>query len=325
MTKVSNLVDSVLTKAVPVVLGSVTAYEAEQLLRTKAKDYETINYIYVINTAKKLVGVLSVQELFHLKASTTLGEVATKELITVSEGAKKITAAEMALKHGIKAIPVIGKNGKFVGVVPSDRIMRIISHEHTRDVLRQAGVRHKNTQAHEAVLKTSPFTHVKMRLPWLILGLFGGVAAAFVVGFFEETLADELILAAFIPAIVYMADAVGTQTEMLFVRALSVEKDLKIKAYILREVVVNSLLGLILGSIIFLISLIWIKSFLISGILGISIFSTVLFTTMVAVLLPWLFYIRGQDPAVASGPLATVICDISSLCIYLLVASLFLA
>ena len=232
MARVSNLVDSVLTKAVPMVLGTATAYEVEQLLRTKAKDFETINYIYLINGAKKLVGVVSVQELFHLKASTTLAEGATTEIITVTEGAKKTDAAELALTHGIKAIPVISKTGKLLGVVPSDRIIKILSHEHTRDVLRQAGVHHKDTHAHEAVLKTSPLTHVKMRLPWLILGLFGGVAAAFVIGIFEETLADELILAAFIPAIVYMADAVGTQTEMLFVRALSVQKDLKIKSYI---------------------------------------------------------------------------------------------
>lgn len=324
MTHSGNSIQALLTTAVPVVTKNTTAYEAEQLLRTRANEFETVNYLYLVDEQKRLIGVLSLQELFHLSAHATVAPF-VRPTVSVGVSAKQIEVADLALKHTIKAIPVVGQNQEFLGVVPSDKILQILSHEHTKDVLRLAGVHHAHSSAHEAVLQDSPFTHVKMRLPWLILGLFGGVAAAMVVGFFEETLADELILAAFIPAIIYMADAVGTQTEMLFVRALSVQKDLNIKSYIIRESVVNALLGLVLGSIIFVVSFVWIKSLLISSILGISIVTSVLFTTMVAIVLPWMFYIRGQDPAVASGPLATVICDISSLGIYLLVASLFLA
>jgi magnesium transporter len=320
-----GLVDSILTKAVPTALPSATAYEVEGLLRKEAKRFKTINYIYLINKSKKLVGVISIQELLHLKASATLGSLPQRDLVTISEGTKQIEAAELALLHNIKAVPVVSKEGKLIGVVSSDMIIKILSGEHTKSVLKYAGVHHKTTHDGSVLLSDSPIYHVRMRLPWLILGLVGGVAAAGVIGFFEEILADELILAAFIPAIVYMADAVGTQTEMLFVRALSIQKDLNIKSYILRESVVNAILGLVLGLIIFGISLVWINSLLVSSILGVSIFTTVLFTTMVAIFLPWLFYIRGQDPAVASGPLATVICDISSLGIYLVVASLFLS
>lgn len=309
--------------AVPVVHPGTTALEVEKMLRDKANEFSTINYIYILSNRRELVGVLSIQELFHLKPNETINSFIGREVITARLHTRCERVAELALRHNIKAVPVLSKDHHFLGVVPSDKIIEILNHEHTKDILHMAGVTHRGDGA--VILDGRPFMHVKRRLPWLILGLFGGMVAAGVVGFFEETLADELILAAFIPAIVYMADAVGTQTEMLFVRALSVQKDLNIKSYVLRESVVNAMLGSALGVIIFGVSFVWIKSLIISLILGISILATVLFTTTVAIVLPWLFYIRGQDPAVASGPLATVICDISSLGIYLLVASLFLA
>lgn len=325
MPRAQDSIRTLRTAAVPVVQATATAYEIELLLRTQAATFETINYIYIVDEKKVLIGVLSVQELFRLPASATVASFATRTLVTVLESAKASEVAELALQHTIKAIPVVRKSGVFLGVIPSDQIIAILSHEHTKDVLRMAGVHHRTTPATEVVLGISSWQQVIMRLPWLVLGLFGGVAAASVVGLFEETLAHELILAAFIPAIVYMADAVGTQTEMLFVRALSVQRNLPVRSYIQRELLVNTMLGGILGTLIFIVSYGWLESVLISTILGVSIVTTVLFTTVVAVSLPWWFYVRGQDPAVASGPLATVVCDISSLGIYLLVASLFLA
>jgi magnesium transporter len=315
-----------MTTAVPVVSKETTAGEIESLLRSSALTFETVNYIYIINSHHELIGVVSVQELFRMKSFENLQAFTDRSLVTVRPHTDQERVAQLALKYNIKAVPVISKDHRFLGVVPSDKILEVLNHEHTEDVLRFAGVRHKH-QGHvsEVLLTNSPMTHVRMRLPWLVLGLLGGVGAAAVIGMFEDILASQLVLAAFIPAIVYMADAVGTQTEMLFIRALSVDLTLKIRPYLFRELAVNSILSLVLGAIIFTVSLIWIKSLLVSTILGVSIVTTVLFTTMVAIVLPWLFHIRGHDPAVACGPLATVICDITSLGIYLLIATIFLA
>src|SRR3989338_1259847 len=315
-----------MTTAVPVVSKETTVGEVESLLRSSALTFETINYIYILNGHNELIGVVSVQELFRMKSYENLSAYTDRVLVTVRPHTDKERVAQLALKEGIKAMPVISKDHRFLGVVPSDKILEVLNHEHTKDILQLAGVSHKHhAEAGTALFVTSPFAHVRMRLPWLVLGLLGGVLAAVVIGFFEATLADELILAAFIPAIVYMADAVGTQTEMLFVRSLSIDGNPKIKKYLLRETIVNAFLGLILGSIIFVVSWLWIGSLLVSTILGISIFLTILATVVVAITLPWFFYMRGQDQAVASGPLATVMSDVLSLCIYLLVASVFLA
>ena len=151
------------------------------------------------------------------------------DFVTVRTSTDQERVAHLALKYNIKAVPVVSKDHTFLGVVPSDKILEILNREHTEDVLRFAGVRHKHSPVQDVLLDQSPLTHVKSRLPWLVIGLLGGVLAAFVIGIFEETLAHELLLAAFIPAIVYMADAVGSQTQMLFVRALAVDHNLKVE------------------------------------------------------------------------------------------------
>lgn len=312
--------------AVPVVSFNTTAHDVEKMLRDKANEFATINYIYIVNTRKELVGVLSIQELFHLSPKQNLGQfVGSREIVTARIHTRAARVAELALQNKIKAVPVLSKNHEFLGVVTSDKIQTILSQEHTKDILHLAGVAHRETVlGKEALLDDSAFKHVKRRLPWLILGLLGGVLAAMVVGMFEATLADELILAAFIPAIVYIADAVGTQTEMLFVRALSLNHSLSLRRYVFREIAVSTTLGLVLGGLIFLVSYFWVNSFTVSFILAVSILLNVIATVFIAILLPWLFKVRGFDPAVASGPLATVLCDIMSLCIYLIVATVVL-
>ena len=314
-----------MTDAVPKVAATATVAEVENLLRTKANDYETINYIYIINAKEELIGAVSVRELFGLRKEQLLTEFTNRPLITVRPHTHQERVAQLALAHNIKAVPVVSKERALMGVVPSDKILEVLNQEHTKAVFRLAGVSHKENHSPETLIGSSPLARVKMRLPWLVLGLLGGFLSALVIGLFEATLAKELILAAFVPTIVYMADAVGSQSQMLFVRALSIEQNLQIRSYVLREFLVNFFIGIALSAIIFIVSFVWIQSLLISTILATSIFITVCFTVIIAISLPWYFKQKGYDPAIASGPLSTVIHDGLSLCIYLIVASVMLS
>ena len=210
-----------------------------------------------------------------------------------------------------------------LGVIPSDVILNILHNENIEDVLRFAGVNKLKDPA-VSIIKASAAIHFRKRLPWLILGLFGGIVAALVIGFFEEALRVHLALAAFIPAVVYMADAVGSQTQIIFVRSLALNHKLNLKKYIWREARVNLFLALVLGVIISIVSLLWWKSSLLGIILGVSIFLTILTAMAVAIFLPWLFSKFKYDPAIASGPFATVIRDILSLLIYFGIAQVML-
>ncbi len=321
----SGAINRLLTRSVPIARVETLVGEIEDQLRAPHNSFKTINYVYVLNDLGGLVGVASLRELFKLEHTEKIGDHIQRLVLSVNPSCTEEQVAQFAIKHALKAVPVIDERGTFLGVVPYDAILEILNQEHTKDVLQFAGVTsHEDESVHDILHSDSPFQHVRLRLPWLVVGLGGGLLAAMVVGYFEETLAEELILAAFIPAIVYMADAVGSQTQMLFVRSLTTRHDLVIKRQLWRESIVNCLLGLILGTTVFLVSWFWFGSLLISLIVGLSIFLTVWLTVVISLLLPWSLHVKGYDPAVASGPIATVFNDLLSIIIYLSIATMFL-
>lgn len=140
--------------------------------------------------------------------------------------------------------------------------------------------------------------------------------------FFEGPLTSQFILAAFIPLIVYMADAVGHQTETLFVRSLVYQ--LNMREYVLKEVKVSVLIALILGILLGGSVAFWLDPFYIGVILGVSLFLTVFTVFLLGIYVPYVLQKLGKDPALGSGPLGTIIRDILSLLIYFAVASALL-
>ncbi len=124
-----------------------------------------------------------------------------KDIVVAHPTTHQEKVAILALKHNIKAIPVVDKENHLLGVVPSDIILDILHNENVEDALLTAGVDRFKDPA-RSIIEASAFLHFKKRFPWLILGLIGGMIAAFVVSGFEESLNVQIILAAFIPAIV---------------------------------------------------------------------------------------------------------------------------
>ncbi len=313
-----------MTGKIPVVSEAATINDVRQLLFEKSGKLETLNYIYVVDSKGKLKGAISIKEIFRSSKNAPVKQfLSSGKVVSVWTHADQEKAALLALKHNIKAIPVVDKKNRLLGVVPSDIILGVLHNENIEDALRFAGAGKFDKPAVD-IIKASAILHFRKRIPWLVLGLLGGVVAAFVVEFFENALKTHLILVAFIPAIVYIADAVGAQTQIIFIRSLALNYQLNIKKYIWREVKVNILLALVLGSIIFVFALLWWKLFFLGAILGISILVTVFIAMIIAIFLPWLLLKLKCDPAVASGPFATVIRDIMSLLIYFGIISLFL-
>lgn len=159
----------------------------------------------------------------------------------------------------------------------------------------------------------------RIRLPWLVLGLLGGTVASLVVSRYEEVLSENISLAFFVPIIVYMSDALGTQTEMIFIRELATAK-VAFWRYLVKESFVGLVLGLFIGSLTGLIAYVWLSSTAIAMIVGISMVINMGLAPMVALLVTESLYKEHADPAIGSGPFATVIQDVLSLVIYFLVA-----
>jgi magnesium transporter len=228
----------------------------------------------------------------------------------------------LVLDHELKAIPVVNNENYLVGVVPYRAIINIFHNEFREDILKTGGIHHHIKEIEDV---TTPAKRlIKARLPSLIIGLVGGLLAAYVVRGFEDILSSYLTLAAFIPVIVYLSDAVGTQSQTLIVRMIALEPNFSFRNYMSREIKIGSILGITLGVIIFIVVFIGWLSITIGVIIGISIFFSMLFQAFVSTSLSILLTKFRIDPAISSGPITTIMSDITTLVIYFSIATLFL-
>ncbi|MDP2670975.1 MAG: magnesium transporter [bacterium] len=161
---------------------------------------------------------------------------------------------------------------------------------------------------------------LRLRLPWLLVGLVGGTAASFLVSRFEPILTQNISLAFFLPLIVYMSDAVGTQTENIFVRNLG-KGEARFFTYLIKEFFIGVGLGLIFAVLIGLVTHFWIGSMEITTTVSLAMFLTVSVAPIIALIVPELITKEHRDPALGSGPFTTIVQNIVSIIIYFLVAS----
>lgn len=304
------------TTAVPKTTSESSVADTLTQLQSFSDTYDTIDYIYIVDSTH-LVGVVSLHELLIAKPKTLIANIMIRNVAYVHQNTDQENVAQLALAQNIKAVPVLSMNEEFIGVVTSDVILRTLRDEHNEDILKYAGI---NVSANERLSQFTMWQHLTSRMPWLVIGLGGGILAAWVVEKYSYAMESELVLAAFIPAIVYIADSVGSQTQMVFVRSLATQQRTSILKRLGKELVIATFVGAILSGLIGIISWLWLGKLAITLILAISVLLTVYFSVIVALILPWVFDKAGKDPALASGPLATVIRDVSSLAIYFFVA-----
>ena len=165
---------------------------------------------------------------------------------------------------------------------------------------------------------------IEHRIPWLILGLFGGLLTTVIVAKYEAILSADVRLAFFIPIIVYLSDAVGTQTETIYVRALSNKSKINFVTYIFKESLVGLGLGVISGILLGVFAAYWLNSSAIGLSLGLTMLINLTLAPIFAVLIPRMLYRRHTDPALGSGPVATILQDLMSLVVYFLIVSVIL-
>jgi magnesium transporter len=315
---------SVITKKVPIAPSTTTIKEIVNLLNTEKPDqFDSVNYIYIVNRDNVLRGVVSIKEVFRNSGEARLGDIMKTDLVVAREHSPQEKAALLAIKNNIKAVPIIDKNKKFLGVITSDAILNILHRESVEDLLYTAGVgKIKNFES--GLVTASIADHLKSRLPWLIVGLFGGIFAATIVTGFDDLIQKMVLLAAFLPAVVYIGDAVGAQTQMIAIRSLAIDKDFAISKFIKRELLISVLIGLVIGVSAGAISQIFWGNPVLALIVTVSFIFTIITSSAIAVALPLVFEKYKVDPAIGSGPVATVIRDILNIVIYFLIALLFL-
>lgn len=309
-----------MTPRLPVAAPQATMAEIERILLKQAREFDSINYVYLVEDDRRLAGVISIKEVFQADKRTPAASLMVTEMVTVRPHADQERVVHLALVHNIKAVPVVDKNGAFLGAVLSDALLHTLYAETSEDLLRLAGIKHRGA-IFDNVMKISLARSLEHRLPWLLLGLAGGILAAAIIGQFEETLKRHLVLAAFIPLMVYMADAVGTQMEAFIIRDLAVNPGLDFAGYLWRQFLIVGLIGLICGGVLFAVVIFLYQEARVGIVMAASLFIAITSSVVTGLFIPYLFGRLNLDPANASGPIATIIQDVLTVTIFFLIAS----
>ncbi len=307
----------------PKVLKGTKVAAVEHMLEEKSQAFETIDYIYVIDQQDRLVGVSSVKEIHSAKKDAHIDEIMKTKLVWVHPSTDQERMVYLALSNGIKAIPVLDRQKCLLGIVPYDVILQIFNEEVREDTFRFGGIFHRVGKEYSTV-EASAYTMVRLRIPWLIVGVIGGTLTASIISGFEHVLSTLLALAAFAPVLAYMSDAVGTQSETLAVRSIAIDPQLSLKRYLLREISVAALLALVCGGLLSAVALFGWQDSILGLIVGVSMFLSIICAVLISTGFPFIFKKVNLDPAIASGPFATMISDIVTVTIYFAVAMLLL-
>jgi magnesium transporter len=283
----------------------------ERIRQQRRADWELV---YVMGQDGGLLGTLTAAELLALADEAALGGSLRPNQPRVAADTDQEKMASIALHHGVAALPVVDAAGHLVGVVGSTTLMDILRREHVEDLHRLAGITREAADGRNA-LEEAPLRRVRHRLPWLVVGLGGSMLATFIVARFEAVLKTKPELAFFVPGLVYLADAIGTQSEAVAVRGLSLSH-VGIGRLIGNELRTGLLIGMVLALLAF--PMIWLVfgEPRLAAAVSLALAGAGVVASTLGLLLPWLLARTGADPAYGSGPLATIVQDVISLLIY---------
>jgi magnesium transporter len=297
-----------------------TVREAVDKFKIFAEFAESINYLYVIDEARKLVGVVSYRDLLLAEPEEKIREIMYERVISVSVTTDQEVVARTAERYDFLAVPVVDEHNVLVGIVTVDDIIDIFIREANEDI-------EKLSASGKSIdFETKTLVAAARRLPWLILLLFIGVISGRIISSFEETLQKAVALAFFMPMIAGMTGNTGTQSLAVVVRGL-ITQDIDRKVItrlIARELGVGITIGVTCAIIIAIIAYIWQGNLILGAVVGSSLFFTLIIGTLAGTIIPLILYRLKIDPAVASGPLITTLNDIFSLMTYFGIATIFI-
>ena len=284
--------------------------------------FDAADALYVVSGDGRLEGIVPITRLLAEPEERPLRDVTITPAPSVLASTHQEHVASVAIHRGLTAVPVVDADGRFLGVVPALAIIDVLRHEHVEDLHRLAGIAREGSMARHAI-EAPPTRRARDRLPWLLAGLAGSALATLIVAGFEQSLQAKVAIAFFIPGIVYLADAVGTQSEAIAVRGLSLSR-MPLSRAIGGEFRTGLLIGTILGLVTFFAVWLWLGDVRLGLAVAIALVAASATATSIGFALPWLLARMGRDPAFGSGPIGTIIQDVLSILIYFATVSLLL-
>ena len=294
--------------------------EAIDTIREKREEVENIYYLFVIDDFDRLVGIISMKDLVLEPPERNISDIMNPNVISAHVNTDQEEVAHLVKKYDLVNIPVVDERHRLVGRITHDDIIDVIEEEADEDISLMAGV------IHQEIAEESPMRISRARLPWLVVGLFGGILAAVVINQFESSLQTILALSFFFPVIMAMGGNTGIQAATVAVRGLATGdiRVVNIGKRIWVEMKVALINGLICGILLGMIVGIWLSDFGLGSIVALSLVLIVLNAGFIGAAVPLVLKRMNIDPALATGPFVTTSNDILSLLIYLGLVTFFL-
>ena len=296
-----------------------TVEKALNHIRTQADLSETVYYLFVTNYARQLTGILSLRQLVVGQADQSIGEIMTREVVSVQTGTDQEEVARVIQRYDFIAMPVVDTEDRLVGIITVDDVLDILEEETTEDIYALGGVQ----SGGESYFQSNLLDVARKRVVWLSVLLVTNTVTAAVISSQEEVLTRFVVLAAFIPLLIGSGGNVGAQSSTVVIRGLNTD-ELRVKdafRVIKREAIAGAFLGLMLG-IVVTVWAYFLQGGDISGLpvaitVGVSLVAISVLASSAGAGLPFLFHSFGLDPALMSAPFITTIVDVLGVLIYL--------
>ncbi|MCK5704976.1 MAG: magnesium transporter [Cyclobacteriaceae bacterium] len=286
-------------------------------IRRQAENVEKIYSVYVIDDNDKLLGRVALKELILAKSKAKIADIYNSEVISVYTYQKEEEIADLMQKYDLEAAPVINVQGKLVGRITVDDIIDVITEMADQERKLMAGI------AEDVEEDDSVWVLSRARLPWLVIGLFGGLVGARFIGVFEEDLMKVASLAFFIPLIIATGGNVGIQSSALVVQSLATITifESSIWQKFIKTIFVAILNSVVLAGLVY-VFLYFSYSPALAFVVGVALFSVVILASLLGTIIPLVLDKLGFNPALASGPFITTTIDLLGLAVYFIVAHL---
>jgi len=288
-------------------------------MRRQAENVTRVHSIYVTDIDGKLKGRLSLKDLLTASEKTHISEVYIPKVDFVTVHTENEEVARIMQKYDLEAIPVVNEEGVLMGRITIDDIVDFIKEEAEKDYQLAAGIS-QDVEASDSILQLT-----KARLPWLVLGLFGGLGSVYIMQGFEDALNNYPILFFFTPLIAAMAGNVGVQSSAIIVQGLANDnvKGSLLKR-LLKEVGLALINGIALGLLVLLFGFIVGQNQLISVAIAVSMLLVIIVAALIGTFVPIILDKRGIDPAIATGPFITTSNDIFGIFLFFYISRIIL-
>jgi magnesium transporter len=297
--------------------------QALAIVRRLARDTETIYALYVTDGSRRLTGMLSLRDLVVAEPEARIGDVMTREVISVSTDTDQEEVARAIQRYDFLAIPVVDREQRLVGIVTVDDVIDVIQQEATRDLYAAGAVQAGDEDDY---FRSNLFAIARRRVVWLLVLLVANSGTSAVIASQESVLERLVLLAAFIPLLIGTGGNVGAQSSTVVIRGLSTQRihQLGLGKAVGREALAGALLGLLLALVV--LPWAWLSGGpLVAGAVAASLLAISTLAATAGASLPLLFDRFHLDPALMSAPFITTIVDVAGVFIYLQTASRLLA